>query len=155
MRIIAGIILIIVVAGGIFWYKHSQNKQNPIVQYDKIIQLPSDDQVSAVQKTVQGWIKDPVSALPYPKGWRKVSVTTMGETFDIVTPDETDPPQYYVSFVFPKKLIPKMHLIKCWGTKDSKTTDVCAVGDNPTLNAYFNIMDWFKNNPITNPQAAK
>lgn len=147
MKRIVGLVGLIIIFGGGFYYYHTYKKniQDPVKQYEKISELAPKEQVVALQKTVSKWIEDPVSQIPYPKGWQKVSVTTQGYTFDVVTPDEANPPQYYVSFVFPKKLISKMNLIKCLniGSKE-KTTDVCVVGDNPTINAYFTMVGWLK-----------
>jgi len=145
-RIFALIALLVIFAGGFYYYYgYKKSLQDPLVRYEKIVKLPDAKQVGAYQKTISAWIKDPVSQIPYPKGWRKVSVTTQGYTFDVVTPDTNNPPQYYTSFVFPKKLIPKMNLIKCLGvTAKDKTTDICVVGDNPVINAYFTIVGWFK-----------
>lgn len=145
-RIIGLVGLLIIFVGGFYYYQtYRKNIQNPVRQYEKISELAPKDQVIALQKTVSKWIQDPVSQIPYPKGWQKVSVTTQGYTFDVVTPDTNVPPQYYASFVFPKKLIPKMNLIKCLNTgSKEKTTDICVVGDNPVINAYFKIVGWFK-----------
>ncbi len=145
-RILGFIGLVIIFVGGFYYYQtYRKNIQDPVKQYEKISELAPKDQVVALQKTASKWIKDPVSQIPYPKGWRKVSITTQGYTFDVVTPDTNNPPQYYTSFVFPKKLIPKMNLIKCLnlGSKE-KTTDICVVGDNPVINAYFTIVGWLK-----------
>lgn len=151
MKHIVGLVGLIIIFGGGFYYYHTYKKdqQDPIVQYEKITELPVNEQVVQVQKTISAWVKDPVSQIPYPKGWRKVTVTTQGYTFDVVTSDEHEPPQFYASFVFPKKLIPKMNLIKCLGigSKD-KATEICVVGDNPVINAYFNIINWIKKFPI-------
>ncbi len=145
-RIIGLVGLIIIFVGGFYYYQtYRKNIQDPVKQYEKISELAPKDQVVALQKTISKWIKDPVSQIPYPKGWQKVLVTTQGYTFDVVTPDTNNPPQYYTSFVFPKKLIPKMNLIKCLGiTAKDKPTDICVVGDNPVINAYFIIVGWFK-----------
>lgn len=147
MHRIFGLIGLLIIFGGGFYYYHTYRKniQDPVKQYEKISELDPQDQVAAFQKTISKWVQDPVSQIPYPKGWRKVSVTTQGYTFDVVTPDTNNPPQYYTSFVFPKKLIPKMALIKCLGiTSKDKTTDICVVGDNPAINAYFKIVGWLK-----------
>lgn len=151
-KVIAFLIVVALIVFGGYYYLHNKNLQNPLAQYTKIINLPTADQTAAFEKTVAGWIKDPSSAIPYPKGWRKVSVVEQGYAFDAITPDTANPPQYYAAFKFPKPLIPKMHLIKCvGGIAATATTDICAVGNNPTLNAYFNIIDWLKSNPVTNP----
>lgn len=151
MKHIIGLVGLIIIFGGGFYYYHTYKKdqQDPIVQYEKISELDPKDQVAALQKTISQWVKDPVSQIPYPKGWQKISVTTKGYTYDVLTPDENNPPEYYVSFVFPKSLIPKMNLIKCLGigSKD-KATDICVVGDNSVINAYFNIINWIKKFPI-------
>lgn len=147
MKRILGVIGLLVIFGGGFYYyqTYKKNLQDPIKQYEKINALNPKDQVRAFQKTISQWIKDPVSQIPYPEGWRKVSVTTQGYTFDVVTPDTANPPTYYASFVFPKKLIPKMSVIKCLGvTQEKVTTDVCMVGDHPAINAYFGMTDWLK-----------
>ncbi len=157
-RIFAAVALLLIFGGGFYYYSsYRKSLQDPLGRYEKIVKLPNNEQVGAYQRTVSAWIKDPVSQIPYPKGWQKVSVTTKGYTYDVVTPDVTNPPQYYVSFNFPKKLIPKMNLIKCLGigSKD-KTTDICVVGDNPVINAYFAIVGWMKNftaNQIEGAQA--
>jgi hypothetical protein len=154
-RFIALLILLLAIVFGVYYVIHNKNLQNPIAQYSQIIKLPTADQIAAIEKTFQGWVKDPSSAIPYPKGWRKVTITDQGYTFDVVTPDTNNPPQYYAAFKFPKPLIPSMHLIKCvGGLVATTTTDGCVVGDNPTLNAYFNIIDWLKTNPITNPKSS-
>ncbi len=146
--------LIVIVALGIVGYQYVTGKKfkvpaNPADAYAQIIAMGSSQQAQAFQATVASWVNDPVGNIPYPKGWRKVSVTTQKETFDVITSDTTNPPQYYVSFSFPKKLIPKMNLIKCIGTAKDKITDICMVGDNPEINGYFKIMDWVRSNPMT------
>jgi hypothetical protein len=156
-RIFALIALLIIFGGGFYYYAgYKKSLQDPLVRYDKIVKLPDTKQVAAIQKTVGAWVKDPISQIPYPKGWRKVSVTTQGYTYDVVTPDTNNPPQFYAAFAFPKKLVPKMNLIKCLGigTKD-KTTDVCVVGDNPVINAYFTIVGWVKNFSANQIQGAE
>ncbi len=156
-RILAALALVVLFGGGFYYYSdYKKSLQDPLVRYDKIVKLPDNKQVAAYQKTVAAWVKDPVSQIPYPKGWQKVSVTTKGYTYDVVTPDVNNPPQYYVSFVFPKKLVPKMNVIKCLGvgSKD-KTTDVCVVGDNPVINAYFSIVGWLKTFSANQVQAAQ
>ncbi len=147
MKRIVGLVgLVIIFVGGFYYYQmYKKNTQDPVKQYEKITKLDPKDQVVAVQKTVSKWVADPISQIPYPKGWQKIAVTTQGYTFDVITPDTAIPPQYYVSFVFPKKLIPKMNVIKCIGIgSKEKTTDICVVGDNPVINAYFTIVEWFK-----------
>ena len=150
-KILAFIILVVVVVGGIYYYDKQKGINDPLTQYTNIIKLPTAQQAAAFETTVKGWVKDPSSAIPYPKGWRTVSITDNGYTFSVVTPDVANPPEYYASFKFPKPLIAKMNLIKCVGTAATSTTDICVVGDNPTLNAYFSIINWLKNNPVTNP----
>ena len=146
-RIFALIGLLIIFGGGFYYYAgYKKSLQDPLQRYDKIVKLPDSKQLSAIQTTVGAWIKDPVSQIPYPKGWRKVSVTTQGYTYDVVTPDTHNPPQFYASFTFPKSLVPKMNLVKCLGLSGKdKVTDVCVVGDNPVINAYFTIVGWVKN----------
>lgn len=145
-RILALIVLVVLFVGGFYYYSdYKKSLQDPLSRYQKIASLTEVKQAAAYQKTISAWVKDPASQIPYPKGWQKVSVTNQGYTFDVVTSDTATPPQYYVSFEFPKKLIPKMNLIKCLGwSSEEKTTDICVVGDNPAVNAYFNMVEWFK-----------
>ena len=150
-KIISLIVIVAIVAAGYFYMTGKKFKvpASPADAYAQITALGASDQAKAFQATVASWAKDPAGNIPYPKGWRKVSVTTQKETFDVVTSDAGNPPQYYVSFSFPKKLIPKMNLIKCVGTARDKITDICMVGDNPEINGYFKIMDWIRANPMT------
>ena len=150
-KILAFIILVLVVVGGVYYYDKHKGAGDPLAQYTSIIKLPTAEQAVAFENTVKGWVKDPASAIPYPKGWRNVSITDSGYTFSVVTPDTNNPPQYYAAFKFPKALIPSKNLIKCYGTSSANKTDICVVGDNPTLNAYFSIISWIKHNPLTNP----
>lgn len=153
MKHFIGLILLIGIVGfGYYYYTGNTFTMptSPSGAYQRITDLPNMQQAQAFQATVASWIKDPSSTIPYPKGWKKISVTVNDETFDAITSDKNIPPQYYVSLSFPKKLVKKMHVIKCIGTSDQKTTDICAVGDNPDINAYYKIVDWIRQNPITN-----
>ncbi len=127
--------------------------KDPLVAYEKITGLPASDQAKAFQKTVRTWVNDPSSIVPYPKGWRKVEVTIDKETFTVITPDTNNPPQYYVSTAFPKKLIKKVTVARCLNIDPKKITDWCAIGDNPQLNAYFKIVEWLKNNSSANGES--
>jgi hypothetical protein len=148
-RLIGLVGLVIIFAGGMYYYAvYKKGLQNPLVQYEKIIKLPTDEQAQAFQKTLKAWIVDPVIKIPYPKGWRKVSVTIDGTSFEVITPDEHEPPEYYASFTFPKKLIPEVAMIKCMGTPKDKKTDICIVGDSPVMRAYLVIVTWIKENSI-------
>ena len=152
MKIIGLIIVIILIAGGYTYFKSHTNAQNPLVQYQNIIKLPSADQISAAISATKNWSKDPVNNTPYPTGWQHGPMTVSGKTFNFVTSDSTVPPNYYVSFDFPNSLIASEHLIKCIPNIDKKaTTSVCLVGDNPEVDAYFNIVSWIKNNATTMP----
>lgn len=150
-KIISLIVLVALIAVGYYYYTGKTFKvpSSPADAYAKIMALGTQEQAQAFQKTIESWVKDPVANIPYPKGWRKVSITNQKEAFDVITSDANNPPQYYVSFSFPKKLIPKMNLIKCVGTAKDKITDICMVGDNPEINAYFKIMNWLRANPMT------
>lgn len=150
MKIIAIILFFAVIGGGYYYYQHQQNLQNPLVQYQNIIKLPTAQQAAAFVASAKVWVTDPVDNTPYPKGWQHMQMTVQGKTFTIVTSDSHTPPTYYVSFNFPKSLIASEHLIKCVGTSAAKTTDICLVGDNPEVDAYYNIMAWINNNPLTN-----
>lgn len=155
-KIISLIVVIILIVAGYFYFTGKTFKvpASPADAYAQIKALDLEKQSKAFQATVASWVKDPTSAIPYPKGWRKVSVTIDKEAFDVVTPDVANPPQYYVSFSFPKKFIKKMNLIKCVGTAPTKITDVCMVGDNAEINGYFNIMNWIRNNPFSQSATA-
>lgn len=145
------IVLIILGIIGYIWYRSQYGiPSDPVLAYEKISGMPLVDQPKAFQKTITSWIEDPSSIIPYPKGWRKVSITIGKETFDVVTPDETNPPQYYVSTAFPKKLIKKVTLARCLNIDPKKITDWCVVGDNAQINAYFKIIEWFKQNSSFN-----
>lgn len=153
MKHFIGFILLLGIVGFGYYYYTGKTFSMPTSlsdAYQHIKDLPNTQKPQAFQVTMASWIKDPSSAIPYPKGWKKISVTVDNETFDAITSNKNTPPQYYVSLSFPKKLVKKMHLIKCIGTSDQKTTDICAVGDNPDINAYYNIVDWIRQNPITN-----
>ncbi len=152
MKKLFGLIgLVAIFAGGAYYYYvYKQNLQNPLVQYEKIIHVPSSDQLGTYQKIVKGWIKDPKTAIPYPKGWRTVSMTIKDITFDAVTLDAKNPPDYYVAFAFPKKYIKTTPLIKCLGTAKEKATDMCIVGNNDEMVAYFNMIQWVQDNSIFN-----
>jgi hypothetical protein len=126
---------------------------DPVVAYQKISGMPITDQAKAVQGTLAAWIHDPSSLVPYPKGWRKVSITIRKETFDVITPDPANPPQYYVSTAFPKNLMKKVTIARCLNLDPKKITDWCVVGDNPQVTAYFNIIQWVKDNSSFNGQS--
>lgn len=150
MKIIGFLILIILIAGGVYYY----NKQHgvtgdPLTQYQNIIKLPTAQQASALVSSVKAWVQDPIDNTSYPKGWQHSQMTIQGQTFTIITSDPSIPPGYYVSFNFPKSLIPSQHLIKCLGTPASDTTSTCLVGDNPEIDAYYNIVAWLKQNSAT------
>jgi hypothetical protein len=150
MKLIGLIIVIVLIAGGYYYYTHNQNAQSPLAQYQSIIKLPSADQISAAISATKNWSKDPVNNTPYPKGWQHGPMTVQGKTFTFVTSDSTVPPNYYVSFDFPNSLVASIHLIKCIPNIDKKaTTSICLVGDNPEVNAYFNIVAWLKTNTAT------
>ena len=152
MKIIALVIAIVLIAGGVYYYNHQNGSYvNPLTQYQNIIKLPTADQASAFVSAAKAWVKDPVNNTTYPKGWQHGPMTISGKTFTIVTPDTTVPPKYYVSFDFPKSLIASQHLIKCLGTSSTATTNICLVGDNPEIDAYYNIVAWLQNNPVTTP----
>lgn len=147
MKLIAFIAAIVLIGGGVYYYEHqSVLNQNPLTQYQNIIKLPTADQASAFVAAAKAWVKDPVNNTSYPKGWQHGPMTIKGQTFTIVTPDTTVPPNYYVSFNFPKSLIASQHLIKCLGTSSTSTTNTCLVGDNPEIDAYFTIVSWVQRN---------
>ena len=147
--IIAVIIGLVMGAGGYYYYEHNQaTLQDPSAVYTKLgtIKDPKTAQ-NFIQKAVSGWVTDAKNQLlVYPKGWKKVAVTVNKQTFNVVTPDTANPPTYYVSFEFPKTLIPKTNLIKCIGLDKTSKTDTCLVGNNAQVDAYFNIMKWIKEN---------
>ena len=150
MKAIIALVLIVVVAGGYYYYTHQNNVQNPLAQYQNIIKLPTAQQIGAAAASVKLWIQDPADNTPYPKGWEKVSMTLGGHMFTAISSQTTNPPTDYVSLNFPKSEIANIHLIKCIPTT-SKTTEICLIGDNPEVDAYYNIMGWLKNNPVANP----
>ena len=144
-RIIAAIVLVALFGGGIYYATH-HGIQDPVKLYEKAVAIPSVNSAQAfILAKIKNWKPDPEDPqVKVPKNWGKSDVTVSGKTFAVYSPDSAVPPRYYVSFVFPKSLIPKMPLIKCWGTAAAKTTDVCIVGDNPALQAYFAILKFFK-----------
>lgn len=152
MKKIIGLVLLLLIGAGYLIYRANAFSvpKDPVEAYQKITGLPAVDQAKAFQKTAKAWINDPASMIPYPKGWRKTEVTVHKETFTVVTPDQTEPPQYYVSTEFPKKLIKKVTIARCLNLDPKKITDWCAVGDNPQINAYFKIIEWIKLNSSAN-----
>ena len=152
MKAILALIFIVIVAFGVFTYERNHNAQNPLSQYNTIIKLPTSQQIAAAASSVKSWVQDPADNTPYPKGWEKVSMTLHGHTFTAISSQTTNPPTDYVSLNFPKSEIASIHLIKCVPTT-SATTEICLIGDNPEVDAYYNIMSWVKNNPVTNPNS--
>lgn len=152
MKKIIGLVLILLIGAGYLIYRVNAFSvpKDPVEAYQKITGLPAGEQAKAFQKTALSWINDPASMVPYPKGWRKTDVTLQKETFTVITPDETEPPQYYVSTEFPKKLIKKVTIARCLNLDPKKITDWCVVGDNPQINAYFKIIEWIKKNSSAN-----
>lgn len=152
MKKLIGLIgLVAIFGGGLYYYFiYQENLQNPLKQYEKIITVPSSDQLATYQKVVKGWIKDPKTAIPYPKGWRTSTITIKDTTVEVVTLDEKNPPDYYVAFAFPKKYIKTTPLIKCLGTAKEKTTDMCIIGNNEEMIAYFNMVQWVQDNSVFN-----
>ncbi len=148
-QILAIIVILVLAVAGYYYYTGKKLPTSPQEAYNQIIALPNSEQAKAVQATVAGWIKDPTSAIPYPKGWTKETVTEHGQAFSVVTNDTAVPPTYYVAFDFPKSIISQEHLIKCLGTASTKATDICVVGENAEVNAYYNIVSWLQANPIT------
>lgn len=146
IRFFAFIALIIIFAGGIYYYFNYRNTQNPAKVYEKALTIPEIASAKEfIAAKIKGWKPDPEDPqITYPKNWGRSNVTVDGYTFKVITPDATVPPRYYVSFEYPKPLTAKTNLIKCWGTAKTKTTDVCAVGNNPVVDAYFNLMKFFK-----------
>ncbi len=153
MKKIIGLIVLIILGGvGYMVYRVNASAipSDPVLAYQKITGLPASDQAKAFQKAWTSWIQDPTSIIPYPKGWRKTSITVGKDTFDVITPDTTEPPQYYVSTAFPKKLIKKVTIARCLNLDPKKITDWCVVGDNPQVNAYFKMVEWVKKNSLLN-----
>lgn len=151
-KIIALIGIVIIGGAGYLLYRAhaSAIPSDPVLAYEKITGLPAGDQAQAFQKALASWIQDPASLIPYPKGWRKTSITVGKDTFDVITPDTTEPPQYYVSTSFPKKLIKKVTVARCLNLDPKKITDWCVVGDNPQVTAYFKMVEWIKKNSLLN-----
>lgn len=146
-KIIGLIVLVALVVGGYYLYtKEFGIPTDPVQAYQKITGLPASAQASAFEKTVASWIQDPASLIPYPKGWRTVSVTIGKETFSVLTPDTANPPQYYVSTGFPKDLVTKVTIAKCLDLDPKSITEWCAIGNNAEVNDYFSIVEWVKNN---------
>jgi hypothetical protein len=150
MKAFFALVFIAIVAVGIYYYEHNNNAQNPLTQYQNIIKLPTSQQLAAAAASVKSWVQDPADNTPYPKGWEKVSMTLDGQTFTAISSQTINPPTDYVSLNFPKSQIVNIHLIKCIPTTSS-TTEICLIGDNPEVDAYYNIMGWLKNNPVANP----
>ncbi|MEI8224039.1 MAG: hypothetical protein WCG20_02865 [bacterium] len=153
MKKIIGLIVLIILGGAgymIYRANASAIPSDPVLAYQKITGLPAGDQAKAFQKAWTSWVQDPTSIIPYPKGWRKTSITVGKDTFDVITPDTTEPPQYYVSTAFPKKLIKKVTIARCLNLDPKKITDWCVVGDNPQVNAYFKMVEWVKKNSLLN-----
>lgn len=151
-KIISLLVLIIVGGAGYMIYRTRTTSipSDPVLAYEKITGLPLGDQAKAFQKAWTSWVQDPTSIIPYPKGWRKTSITIGKETFDVVTPDTHEPPQYYVSTSFPKKLIKKVTIARCLNLDPKKITDWCMVGDNAQVTAYFKMVEWVKKNSSLN-----
>lgn len=154
-KLIGLVLLIILGVAGFVIYKSNAFSvpKDPLLAYEKITGLPVNEQAKAFQKTALSWVNDPASMIPYPKGWRKTEVTINKETFVVVTPDESNPPQYYVSTAFPKKFIKKVTLARCLNLDPKKITDWCVIGDNPQINAYFKIIEWVKKNSSSNGES--
>ena len=110
MKIIGLIVLVALVATGIYYYDKQHNIQDPLAQYQNIISLPNPQQAAAFAASVKSWVQDPVNNTPYPKGWQHTQMTLQSKTFTIITSDSHVPPTYYVSFDFPKSLIDSEHL---------------------------------------------
>lgn len=145
-RLFAFIMLVIVFAGGIYYYKNYKNSQNPEKVYEKALTIPGVSKAKEfIQDKIKNWKPDPEDPqITYPKNWGQQMMMRDGYSFKIITPDTNIPPRYYISFEYPKPLIAKTNIIKCWGTTDSKTTDVCMVGSSPVVDAYFNLMKLFR-----------
>ena len=152
MKKIIGLIVLVVLGylGYRYYVANFGIPTDPVAAYQNISGLPAAQQATAIQKTLASWIQDPASLVPYPKGWRKTSVTVGKETFDVVTPDATNPPQYYMSTAFPKNLVKKVTIARCLNLDPKKITDWCIVGDNAQVTAYFNIIQWIKDNSTFN-----
>jgi hypothetical protein len=145
-RIFALIALIVIFGGGIYYYVNYRNTQNPVKVYEKALAIPGVEGAKTfVTEKIKNWKPDPEDPqITYPKNWGQSMVTVDGYTFKVISPDSVVPPRYYVSFEYPKPLVAKTNLIKCWGTVKEKKTDVCMVGNNPVVDAYFNLMKFFK-----------
>ncbi len=151
-RIIAAIALIAIFGGGIYYYFHYKNGQNPARVYEHALALPG---VASAQNyltdKVKNWKPDPEDpAIRIPQNWGKSDVTVAGKTFTAYSSDSVTPPRYYIAFAFPKSAITKVQVIKCWGTAKEKKTDVCIVGNNPGLDAYFQILKLLKVTDFSN-----
>lgn len=155
MKKIIGIIALLVI--GFFAYRYYRSHtlsipKDPSGAYATLMQLPLVDQFKGFQKLLTSWNHDPASIIPYPSGWRKVAVTIGKDTFDVITPDTANPPVYYVSTAFPKKLIKKVTVAHCLNLDPKKITDWCVVGDNEQVNAYFKLITWAKEYSSVNGQ---
>ncbi len=145
-RIFAAIALIALFAAGFWYYTQAKAGQNPEKVFEHASNISNFDKAIAyVSAKVEHWQPDPEDpAIRVPKNWGKSQVTLEGKTFTVYSPDQTTPPRYYVSFAFPKPLIKKVAAIRCWGTAKEKSTDVCIVGNDPKIEAYFQILKLFK-----------
>lgn len=138
--------LIIVFAGAGYYYFNYKNTQNPEKIFDKAVTIPGADQArNYIADKVKNWKPDPEDPqVRIPKNWGRSEMAVDGKTFAVFSPDSATPPRYYVSFAFPKSLIAKTPLIKCWGTDAKKSTDVCIVGNDPKMEAYFKLLKFLK-----------
>lgn len=148
-KILALIVLLALGTFGVYYYFHSNKGQNPEAVYGKALSLPGVAEARAyLEEKVKNWEPDPEDPeIKIPKNWGKSEVAAGGKTFVVYSPDQNVPPRYYISFGFPKELIKDTPVIKCWGTAETSSTDVCMVGNNPVIEAYFQILklvapDW-------------
>lgn len=155
-KIIFFIIGVALLIGGYVWYTTYGTLRlpnDPVEAYAKIKDLSFVDQIASFKKLMNTWNQDKGSLVPYPKGWRKTSVTINKETFQVITSDEKDPPAYYVSTAFPKKYIKQVTVARCLNLEPKKITDWCVIGDNEQINAYFNMIQWAKENSVLNGES--
>lgn len=145
IRILAAIALIAIFFGG-YWYVSRHGIQDPVKLYEKASAIPEVSKAQEfVKSKVVGWEPDPEDpAVKIPKNWQGSEITVGEYTFRAYSPDSEMPPRYYISFKYPKPLIAKTNLIKCWETSAEKTTDICVVGNNAAIDAYFAIMKFVK-----------
>lgn len=145
-RIFAAIALLVIFGGIGYFYINGKTIQNPEKIYEHAQQIPNFDKaVAYISGKVEHWQPDPEDpAVRIPKNWGKSEVTLEGKTFIVYSPDQTVPPRYYISFAFPKTLVKKVAAIRCWGTAKDKPNDVCIVGNDPKVEAYFQILKLFK-----------